>query len=121
MIQRHAACRGDRGWAGDAAQFEAELRETDPERLADLKLAAVQRDPFEVAGVTNSKKRGSQTIEFADMPVRGLPRLYHACLPFGRCTQGGAGSDRGEGIGGRERACLLLLQEGLIRRNGSLR
>ena len=38
-------------------QFEAELRQADPSRLADLKLAAVQPDPFAAAGLQNGRKR----------------------------------------------------------------
>ena len=58
-------------------QFEAELRQADPSRLADLKLAAVQPDPFAAAGLQNGRKRceagpGSGGSDGGDGRVGGL-------------------------------------------------
>jgi hypothetical protein len=61
-------------------QFEAELRQTDPSRLADLKLAAVQADPFAAAGIgQGSRKRGARDLQYSDMPIDDNEPRYCTC------------------------------------------
>eukprot|EP01047_Picozoa_sp_COSAG01_P036498 COSAG01_NODE_2852_length_6950_cov_12.447518_4_plen_142_part_00 len=70
-------------------KFEAELRQTDPSRLADLKLAAVQPDPFGAAGISSGGRRrgggggGSShaggELQYADMPIDENEPRYCYC------------------------------------------
>lgn len=61
-------------------QFEAELRQIDPSRLADLKLAAVQADPFAAAGIgQGSRKRGARDLQYSDMPIDDNEPRYCIC------------------------------------------
>lgn len=61
-------------------QFEAELHQTDPSRLADLKLAAVQADPFAAAGIgQGSRKRGARDLQYSDMPIDDNEPRYCTC------------------------------------------
>eukprot|EP01050_Picozoa_sp_SAG11_P008355 SAG11_NODE_734_length_7466_cov_3.388625_2_plen_203_part_00 len=62
--------------------FEAELRQIDPERLAELKLAAVQTEPFVAAGLS-SRKRSNAIMNadgmHSDIPVDPNEPRYCYC------------------------------------------